>query len=256
MNWFGLKQLIKLHIPRFCNERAIDWWLRDVREGVVISGPFAGTRYISESYGSSHYPKLLGTYEKELAQIWEPRFLQSFDTIINIGCAEGYYLAGLGRLSRRENGQHAALIGYDLSEKAVDLCRRLLKQNGLGAQSLVAGHFDGEGLRNGRALVICDIEGAEKSEMDLARWPELAAAFIVIEVHDEPGESRMVELLQTRFAASHSVDHIRFAGRVADDFPQVKWPWFTPAQKEKMVDECRLNGKDWLVLRPHKSKDA
>ncbi|TVP75354.1 MAG: class I SAM-dependent methyltransferase [Puniceicoccaceae bacterium] len=256
MNWFGIKQFVKLHLPRFCNERAIDWWLRDVRKGAVISGPFAGTRYIAESYGSSLYPKLLGTYEKELADLWQPGFVQSFDTIINIGCAEGYYLAGLGRISRQDEGKNVALLGYDLSEKAIKLCRRLLEQNGLHAKSLVAGPFDGAGLDDGKVLVICDIEGAEESVMDPMLWPELAAAFLVIEIHDKPTSTNLITLIKSRFKSSHTIQEIHFAEREEADFPPIIWPWFSSKVKKQMVDEGRLYGKDWLILRPNAPTDS
>jgi hypothetical protein len=254
MDWFGLKQLIKLYIPRFCNDRAVEWWLREFRKGVVISGPFSGTSYISESFGSSFFPKVLGTYEKELADFWRPDRVQSFDSIINIGCAEGYYLAGLGRLSRRESGEHAELFGYDLSEKAIGLCRELLEKNGLEVAKLVAGPFDGAGLDANKVLVICDIEGAEEAVMDPDVWTELLYSTLVIEVHDQAGETRVLDLLKNRFSGSHSIDHISFSERNKDDFPQIKWPWFSSAAKKKMVDECRLNGKDWLVMHPNTSR--
>jgi SAM-dependent methyltransferase len=253
MKWFDIKQILKLHLPKFCNDCAIDWWFRKIRKSTVISGPFAGTRYISESYGSSLYPKLLGTYEKELSAFWDSSLLQSVDTIINIGCGEGYYLAGLGRLSQRDDGRHATLFGYDLSEKAIKLCNTLLEQNGLSAKSLVAGPFDGAGLGNENVLVVCDIEGAEESVMDPTLWPGLIDSILVIEVHDEPGETRLLDVLKARFAASHSVQHLRLTERVENDFPDLAWPWFTSSKKIEMLDEDRRYGKDWLVFNPHPS---
>lgn len=40
---------------------------RECTGGRVLAGPFAGMRYIRTSQGSALIPKLLGSYEKELA---------------------------------------------------------------------------------------------------------------------------------------------------------------------------------------------
>lgn len=62
-------------------------------DSVVKSGPFAGLRYPSiTSYGSAIYPKLIGTYESELFCDINNLMKDTYDSIIDIGFAEGYYL--------------------------------------------------------------------------------------------------------------------------------------------------------------------
>ena len=63
--------------------------------GRVRSGPFAGMRYVDTSVGSCFIPKLLGTYECELASKVEWICRQQPKLIIDIGAAEGYYAIGL-----------------------------------------------------------------------------------------------------------------------------------------------------------------
>ena len=62
----------------------------------VKNGPMAGLKYPSfSSFGSSIFPKLVGTYENELAPIINKLNATQYKLIIDIGCAEGYYAIGL-----------------------------------------------------------------------------------------------------------------------------------------------------------------
>jgi hypothetical protein len=46
-------------------------WLSRITRTKVVTGPFQGMRYIYRSVGSSWFPKVLGTYEKELWPVVE-----------------------------------------------------------------------------------------------------------------------------------------------------------------------------------------
>ena len=61
---------------------------------VVQDGPFRGMEYKCDSIWGSKYPKLVGSYEFELQPIVRYLFQKKFDTVINIGAAEGYYAVG------------------------------------------------------------------------------------------------------------------------------------------------------------------
>ena len=66
------------------------------RYGVIVNaGPFKGMRYVTEAYGSTHLPKLIGCYEDELHQVSEELIIREYLTIINVGCDESYYAVGL-----------------------------------------------------------------------------------------------------------------------------------------------------------------
>src|SRR5437016_6027102 len=60
----------------------------------VIAGPFAGMKYIGSSVASAHIPKLLGTYEREIAGIVEEICWRKPAVLIDVGAAEGYYAVG------------------------------------------------------------------------------------------------------------------------------------------------------------------
>jgi hypothetical protein len=59
----------------------------------IINGPFKGMKYISESVGSCHMPKILGIYENEIYPTLL-NFLSNSDLFVDIGAGEGYYAVG------------------------------------------------------------------------------------------------------------------------------------------------------------------
>ncbi len=62
----------------------------------VKNGPFKGLKYPQFlATGSSIFPKLLGSYEKELHPLLDEIIKKDYSEILNIGCAEGYYAVGL-----------------------------------------------------------------------------------------------------------------------------------------------------------------
>ena len=113
---FFVSDIHDIYTKKFLNENSLS----------VIGGPFAGMKYINESAGSTYLLKLIGCYESILHPYIEKYKKSSFDTIIDIGCAEGYYLIGLGI-----NHPYAHLIGYDIDKKALDLTKKLALVNNL-----------------------------------------------------------------------------------------------------------------------------
>src|SRR6516164_10354166 len=63
-------------------------------ELVVRSGPFEGLKYIKYSSGSPFLPKLLGNYEAVIGDWISDAIGKQYDVIIDLGCAEGYYVVG------------------------------------------------------------------------------------------------------------------------------------------------------------------
>src|SRR5262249_7917881 len=102
--------------------------------GVGQHGPFAGMKYLPRSARSLLPPKLLGCYEAELPPVWERIAGRPYDTVINVGCGEGYYAVGLARLLPAVH-VHA----FDADPLAQDLCRLLAERNGVAGRVTVAG---------------------------------------------------------------------------------------------------------------------
>ena len=81
---------------------------------VVMQGPLAGLDFLPQSAEGCHIAKLLGCYEQPLQPYIEEAIASAYPTILNIGCAEGYYAVGMAR--RMPNTQ------------AVFLCKGLVQQ--------------------------------------------------------------------------------------------------------------------------------
>lgn len=62
--------------------------------------------------------KLLGTYEQELHPFLQKSRSTRYDCVADVGCAEGYYAVGLGRLYGRTR-----VFAYDISEESLEACR-------------------------------------------------------------------------------------------------------------------------------------
>ena len=73
----------------------LDHLARRRTAGLVHAGPFAGMRYVDRSVGSCFIPKLLGTYERELAPKIERICRRQPGLVVDVGAAEGYYAVGL-----------------------------------------------------------------------------------------------------------------------------------------------------------------
>ena len=66
---------------------------------VVQGGPFAGMTYVRGVSCANTISRLLGSYEAELHPVVEQVISRSYPTVIDVGCAEGYYAIGLARRS-------------------------------------------------------------------------------------------------------------------------------------------------------------
>src|SRR5215208_3855790 len=90
-----LDRLAATAIPRhvrnriFCRLLGVDTDLK------VLSGIFAGMRYVRDAVGGQLYPKLLGTYELELVPVIQALNRKRVARIVDVGAAEGYYAVGL-----------------------------------------------------------------------------------------------------------------------------------------------------------------
>jgi predicted RNA methylase len=175
-------------------------------KATVLSGPFKGLVYPTlNSAGSALIPKLLGSYESELHSTLFALTDVAFSTVVDIGCAEGYYAVGFSRLYPTTR-----IIAYDIAEKARNLCREMAKEN--RAENVEIREFcdRNELMRlppSGKHLIISDCEGYEKKLFDVEVVKHLSSSYFIIELHDSktPGVSRM---LYTLFARTHDVELI------------------------------------------------
>lgn len=211
----------------------------------VLHGPFAGLNYTRKAAGSAFAPKLIGSYERELHPVWENVLKNSYDLVVDIGCAEGYYAVGLAK----HLPNSPKVIAFDMDDEARLLCRELSIKNGVSHQVEVMGTCDvaalGRVLKN-RSLVICDCEGAEVDLLDIDQIPALAQAEIVVELHDFL-RTGVTETLTTRFAATHEIELIDSAQPDPSLYAELEI--LTPEQRAIALDE-RAEPMQWAWMKP------
>jgi len=170
----------------------------------VMGGCFAGLSYVGDAVGSALIPKLLGTYERELGPVVDEIVRGSFEEIIDIGAAEGYYAVGLARLL-----PDARVHAFEMTEHGRALLSEMAIANGVADRVLIKGKCDAPDLRDclgssERPVVICDVEGHEGKLLDIGLVPSLVRAFVLVEIHETlcPGVG---QLLSSSFADSKAV---------------------------------------------------
>ena len=224
--------------------------LADRTKCVVQSGPFEGLHYIDELSWGDLGSKLLGLYEQELHPTIDRLATRGHDVVVNVGCSEGYYAAGLGLRLR-----HTRIVACDSDPRARAVCARVLAQNGLAERSEVQGEITPESLSAllaplERPLLEVDCEGYESTLLDPARVPELARCDILVECHDLL-DREITPTLLGRFEKSHDIERIDEQNR-----DPRQSPWLTSLgafEAMLLVCEFRPEPMHWLVLEARKA---
>lgn len=202
-------------------------------------------KYFNEVIWGSIEPKWIGSYELELHPIIYKIIETEYDTIINIGSAEGYYSVGLAiRLP------HARVLSYEVDPWSRRQQRRLAALN-QATNLRIDGFCTHKQLdlrSRGRTLVLCDIEGSETELLN----PELAQSLrnvdCLVELHDtkEASIRQVEELISNRFGPSHHVDRIEMSDRSPSSLSNLglKATDFDQA----LLDEHRWNRQVWLWM--------
>ena len=213
---------------------------------VVVQGPLAGMDFLPQSAEGCHIAKLLGCYEQPLQPFIEEAIVNAYPTILNIGCAEGYYAVGMAR--RMPSTQ---VLAFDLNPKAQEVCAQLAQKNAVFDRVKVGALFkpqDFEDYGGQKVLVLCDIEGAEKDLLDPEVAPALKGMDLIIESHEclLPG---ITQLLINRFKDTHQITLVQDNGqRQLQNAPQ----WFNNlAHLDQLLAtwEWRSGATPWLVMK-------
>lgn len=214
---------------------------------LVQSGPFAGMELPTEfCWGDGHrLPKLLGSYEAELHPWLESIVKNPYDLVVDIGCAEGYYVAGLARAFPAST----RMYGFDISRKAQRICRSACEKNNVSDRVTVGGKCDAEDIRlllsqAKRPLLLLDCEGGEVELLCDNRDPQLDAADILVECHDL-FDRTITPKLYRRFSDTHNIELVRERGRDLDQFPFLQR--FGGFQRALAVCEFRPELMHWLL---------
>ena len=123
----------------------------------VLSGPFKGMVHTPRRQGGGIANKLIGSYEAELHPVINELLNKSYDHIINIGCAEGYYAVGMALF-----GKSPKVLAYDTAPLAQALCANMVKLNKAENKVDIGGTCDHSllaDLTKKHSLILIDCEG-------------------------------------------------------------------------------------------------
>ncbi|MFM6172318.1 MAG: methyltransferase domain-containing protein [Sphaerospermopsis kisseleviana] len=190
-------------------QSASDWEAADqcareiVKDMRVLNGPFKNMMYPAyASVGSTLTPKLLGSYESEIASLVEDLTRYNYAQVIDIGCAEGYYAVGFAL-----RNPDIAVFAYDISPSAREQCEAMARANGVDSRVFINSYCTPETLLTfpyqGQTLIIADCEGYEKYLFTEQVVRVLKNVDVLIESHDFL-DIEITSLLVSRFQNSHA----------------------------------------------------
>ena len=213
-----------------------------VRLGPTVrKGPFAGMELIPVQLGSVLMPKILGTYESEIAHLFAD--LGRFRRVVDVGSAEGYYAVGCPYAY-----PHIRTLAYDTSEAAQRRCRQAAELNGV-ADRVEQREFctpdELARLADDGTLFVIDIDGGEIDLLCALPAERLARAEMIVEAH-KYGATTTEEAIVPHFAATHEVTIYRQQMKEVDEPMLAQSPSFT---RWLVTWEGRMN-EVWLHLRP------
>lgn len=249
-----LKKALKKAIPRkYRPENITCRVIKEKTNSKVFSGPFVGMDYVGLSVGSEYCPKLLGTYESELHSTIEELCQKAFDAIINVGAAEGYYAVGM---AMRNPGSR--VIAFEITSSGQKLITRMAESNGVKDRLDILGLCTVSRLsrsvsQKNKCLIIMDAEGSEGILLDEVLIPQLAKAFLLIEVHDFIS-SEIGGLIIERFKNTHRINEIWSKEKSMADFPAELLKKMSFMPKKLLVssmNELRPSKMRWLYLQPN-----
>jgi hypothetical protein len=216
---------------------------------VVANGPFKKLRYMSgQSVNSVLFPKLLGSYESELHAVLDELLRNDYNTVVDVGCAEGYYAVGLAlRLP------HAEVYAFDIDPHARQLCSKMARLNGVADRIHIGEFCNEEVLRSiplgERALILSDCEGYEGSLFNRQLAEFLLNHDVIIETHDFIDIELSVKM-RDAFTVTHHVRSIKSVDDIekAHNFNDGALESYSTWDKYRILRENRPAIMEWLVM--------
>lgn len=216
--------------------------------GKVIAGPFTGIKMRKESFYSSIYGKLLGSYESELHEFINMILKIQPSLIIDIGAAEGFYACGFATKC-----PNAKIIAYEADSRFRYFLKRNCIENKVEKNVEILGECLPNNLnqaldkKNEKVFILCDAEGSEHEILDLERCPGLANAIILVETHEfaVPG---VTKFLKNKFQNTHKINEIYSCERNIKDIKVIRQN--IPKKKFDYFFKERPFQMQWLWMMP------
>lgn len=211
----------------------------------IIAGPFRGMKYgMTKAMCSALYPKLLGTYEHELAAVFEESLARKHDLVVDIGAADGYYAVGFAYTHPQTK-----VIAYDQDPRARAELANLAELNGVASRIEIRGRCDPADLirlPESPGLAIVDCEGFEDQALNAKTISHLRQWDFIVETHDGfvPG---ITKSLIERFSPTHRVEVIE-AIHDYDKADHIAVPVLEGLER-RTIDRVLSEGREHACLR-------
>ena len=175
----------------------------------VLYGPFRGMLYPRSSLVCRNgIPILFGTYEIELHSVIEEVASRRYHSIIDVGCAEGYYAVGLALRT------HTPVTAFDCEPRERSFLRQMARLNGVAGEIHTRSWCSPRTLErlafDRRCLVISDCEGYELKLFRESTLPALRHSDLIIELHEVVPGIDMRRTILERFRSTHTAQTITF----------------------------------------------
>ena len=217
----------------------------------VAAGSFAGLRYApGPEVWCNEFPKLLGTYERELQAALAPLLAARPPVVVEVGAGEGYFALGLGRAV----GASQILI-IEARPALRRAGARLAEANGLADRIRIDAHWDEAAIRtldfSRGGVVRWNEAGCERELLDPALIAHLERAHLIVETHDLPLSPQLEELREA-YRESH---HCQILREVPNVRRIVEWESalvnpVAPLEREIAFAESRPLPVVWVLLTP------
>jgi len=220
----------------------------------VLSGPFEGMGYLKGTVMGPPLPRWLGTYEAELHETFRAKiFCKTYELIVIVGSAEGYYACGLGRLF-----PNARILSFETTFVSRWQQKSLLKMNQV-TNVEVHGRLSTQEffdlVKNKKCLCLLDIEGLEVEFCGAASLPALAQADLLIEIHRH-GEQTSKDVLRqitANLEASHRTEVLNQRPRNLREIRERAGLHWSLEELQEAADEHRGFDQQWLWAEAKKS---
>ena len=219
-------------------------------EPSVLTGPFRGMAYLNTSDFGPIAPKWFGSYEAEIQDLVCELCERGYETVLNIGSAEGYYAVGFARASAAPR-----IIAFDIDPLARRALAALAQMNGVAdrieIRKICTWNVLND-LRSEKQLLFVDIEGAEINLLDPGECDALRRSDILVELHPSRDIGNDIEeTLCSRFAASHDIQRRQQTDR-SEWIVANRRTWERRLSEEEVVratNEFRRGDQVWLWLK-------
>lgn len=209
----------------------------------VTLGPFKGMKY-DERWASNKFEKIIGAYEAYLHPVIEKICNKPYSEIVDVGCAEGYYVIGFA-LRKSDT----IVYGFDIQQPLIEDCLALAKLNRVDNRVKLGNFCKPETLQlipvKSKALVFSDCEGYELELLDPEKAPMLKKADILVEVHNFKNRA-ISPTLRERFKETHNLTVIQTEGLKYSNYPILRNLTFP--EIHALTNEERTEIMEWFFF--------